>query len=139
MEKYPFLSPEWIDKVRELRQAHVEEYGTPAMDVLIRMNQVVTDIPFGTGELEVYIDSSGGFIDIELGQLSDAEIAIRIDYETAKAVFVNLDVQAAMAAFMAGKIRITGDFSKLMALQGMASPDALGSDDITAKIQELTA
>ncbi len=139
MEKYPFLSPEWINKVRELRQAHVEEYGKPSMDVVIKMNQVVTDIPFGNEDLEVYIDSSGGFIDIELGQLEDAEISIRVDYETAKAVFVNLDIQAAMAAFMSGKIRITGDFSKLLALQGMVSPDGLNPDDIASKIKDLTA
>ena len=139
MEKYQFLSPEWIEKVRDLRQQHVDEHGKPNMDVLIRMNQIVTDIPFEPGELQTFIDSSTGFIDIEVGQLPDADITMRIDYETAKAVFVNLDVQAAMAAFMAGKIRITGDFTKLLALQGVVSPDGLNPDDFASKIKDLTA
>lgn len=138
MEKYPFLSQEWIEKVRELRQSHLKEYGSPAVDIVIKMNQIVTEIPFGTGELRTYIDSSPGFIDIEIGELPDAELTMKIDYETAKAILVNMDVQVAMGAFMAGKIRITGDFTKLLALQGMLSPNDLNPGDITSKIQDLT-
>jgi hypothetical protein len=139
VEKYQFLSQEWIDKVREMRQAHVDEHGKPAADFEIRMNQVVTDIPFGEGELKTYIDTSQGFLDIELGELADAEITVRIDYETAKSIFVNLDTQAAITAFMNGRIRITGDFTKLMSLQGAVSPDGLNPSDVAKRIQEITA
>ncbi|EQD33544.1 hypothetical protein B1A_18976, partial [mine drainage metagenome] len=125
MEKYPFLSPEWIERVRDIRQAYSVQSDTPSVDVAIRMNQIVTDVPFGDSEVKIYIDSSEGFIDIELGELEDAEITIRIDYETAKSIFVDLDFQVAMTAFMAGKIRVTGDFTKLIALQSAFSPESL--------------
>ncbi|MDA8102231.1 MAG: SCP2 sterol-binding domain-containing protein [Nitrospiraceae bacterium] len=139
MDKYQFLSREWIDKVRELRQAYVDEHGKPAADFEIRMNQVVTDIPFGDGELKTYIDTTNGFLDMELGELPDAEVTVRIDYETAKSIFVNLDVQAAMTAFMSGRIRITGDFTKLMSLQGAVSPEGLNPDEVAKRIQEITS
>ena len=139
MEKYQFLTQEWIDKVREMRQAYADEHGKPAADFEIRMNQVVTEIPFGEGELKTYIDTTQGFLDIELGELDNAEITVRIDYETAKSILVNLDTQAAIAAFMNGRIRITGDFTKLMALQGAVSPDGLNPDDVAKRIQEITA
>ncbi len=100
MDKYPFLSPEWIDKVRELRKEYVDTNGIPATDTSIRMNQIVTEVPFGGGELATYIDTTSGFVDIEMGQLEDADITIRIDYNTAKAIFVDMDAQVAMSAFM---------------------------------------
>ncbi|WP_201731935.1 hypothetical protein [Acidithrix sp. C25] len=139
MEKYPFLSPEWIERVRDIRQAYSEQSDTPSVDVAIRMNQIVTDVPFGNSEVKIYIDSSEGFIDIELGELEDAEITIRIDYETAKSIFVDLDFQVAMTAFMAGKIRVTGDFTKLIALQSAFSPESLSPNEIVAKIKDLTS
>ena len=46
-----------------------------------------------------------------------------VDYVTARALLVEGNPQAAMSAFMAGKIRVDGDLAKLMAVQG-ASPDA---------------
>ncbi|CAG4919424.1 unnamed protein product, partial [Acidithrix sp. C25] len=139
VEKYPFLSPEWIERVRDIRQAYSEQSDTPSVDVAIRMNQIVTDVPFGNSEVKIYIDSSEGFIDIELGELEDAEITIRIDYETAKSIFVDLDFQVAMTAFMAGKIRVTGDFTKLIALQSAFSPESLSPNEIVAKIKDLTS
>ncbi|KJF16464.1 SCP2 sterol-binding domain-containing protein [Acidithrix ferrooxidans] len=139
MEKYPFLSPEWIERVRDIRQAYSVQSDTPSVDVAIRMNQIVTDVPFGDSEVKIYIDSSEGFIDIELGELEDAEITIRIDYETAKSIFVDLDFQVAMTAFMAGKIRVTGDFTKLIALQSAFSPESLSPNEIVAKIKDLTS
>ena len=139
MEKYPFLSPEWIDKVRELRSEHVQAHGKPETEISLKMNQVVTDIPFAEAELKTYVDTSGGFIDIELGELDDADVSVRLDYETAKAIFVNLDIAAAMTAFMSGRIRVTGDFSKLMALQSISGPSDLDPDDVAAKIKEITA
>jgi hypothetical protein len=139
VEKYPFLSPEWIERVRDIRQAYSVQSDTPSVDVAIRMNQIVTDVPFGDSEVKIYIDSSEGFIDIELGELEDAEITIRIDYETAKSIFVDLDFQVAMTAFMAGKIRVTGDFTKLIALQSAFSPESLSPNEIVAKIKDLTS
>ncbi|MDA8197187.1 MAG: hypothetical protein M0019_08310 [Actinomycetota bacterium] len=139
MEKYPFLSPEWIDKVRELRKEYVDTNGIPATDTSIRMNQIVTEVPFGDGELFTYIDTTSGFVDIEMGQLEDAEITIRIDYNTAKAIFVDMDAQVAMNAFMQGKIRVTGDFTKLIALQAQFAPGESNPQVMIDLLKEITA
>ena len=125
--------------MRELRQSHLDEFGPTSFDVAVKINQIVTDMPFGDGELKAYIDSTPGFIDIELGELSDADVVMKIDYETAKAILVNMDVQQAMSAFMAGKIRVTGDFTKLMSLQGAISAGDLNPGGIADKIKDLTS
>lgn len=139
MDKYPFLSPEWIDKVRELRKEYVDTNGIPATDTSIRMNQIVTEVPFGGGELATYIDTTSGFVDIEMGQLDDADITIRIDYNTAKAIFVEMDAQVAMSAFMQGKIKVTGDFTKLVALQGQFAPGESNPQVMIDLLKEITA
>lgn len=139
MDKYPFLSTEWIDKVRELRKEYVDTNGIPATDTSIRMNQIVTEVPFGGGELATYIDTTSGFVDIEMGQLDDADITIRIDYDTAKAIFVEMDAQVAMSAFMQGKIKVTGDFTKLVALQGQFAPGESNPQVMIDLLKEITA
>lgn len=84
----------------------------------LRMNQVVTDMPFDEDELRTYIDTSQGYLDLEKGELKDPDVTVILDYQTAKAIFIDQNPQAAMEAFMAGKIRVTGDMTKLLALQG---------------------
>jgi putative sterol carrier protein len=134
LAKFPFLSPEWIEEARRLRQSHSEE--EPAIATNIRMNQIVTEIPFGEGELHIYVDTSQGFLDMEIGELDNPDITIALDYATAKALFVEMNPQAGIEAFMAGKIRVTGDMTKLMSLQG-AMPQS-GTDIIGQKIKDMT-
>ncbi len=136
MEKFEFLSPEWIEKVKEIRETHRDNEGSPA--VTIRMNQIVTDLPFGSSELRTFVDTSSGILDIELGELEDADISVVLDYATAKAIFVDLDSQVAIQAFMAGKIKVTGDLTKLMALQGAMAPNETGAK-IAQMIKDITA
>lgn len=133
--KFPFLSPEWIEEARRLRQSS-PEHGT-AIVTNIRMNQIVTELPFGEGELHIYVDTSQGFLDMEIGELDNPDITIALDYATAKALFVEMNPQAGIEAFMAGKIRVTGDMTKLMSLQG-AMPQN-GTDLIGQQIKDMTA
>ena len=60
---------------------------------------------------------------VEEGHLVEPDLSVTMDFVTARALLVEGNPQAAMSAFMAGKIRIEGDMAKLMVLQG-ASPDA---------------
>ncbi len=135
MEKYQFLSPEWIDKVKEIRESHRD--GEGPLKATIRMNQLVTDLPFGSNELRTFVDTSSGILEIELGELENPDVSVVIDYDTAKAIFVDLDSQAAIQAFMAGKIKVTGDLTKLMALQGSMAPNDTGIK-IAQMIKEIT-
>jgi putative sterol carrier protein len=45
-------------------------------------------------------------------------LKVTIDYATAKAILVEGNPQAGMQAFMAGRIKVEGDMTKLLALQG---------------------
>lgn len=131
MAKHPFLSEEWMAEAKKIR----EEYrgkGTPVAQTM-KMNQIITEVPFGDGTINANMDSSSGEMEMELGHLDNAEVTITIDYATAKAIFVDGNPQAGMQAFMSGKIKVQGDMTKLMASQGGGA-----NAELTAAIQELT-
>ena len=120
-EQYPFLSPDWMGAVARIRDE------MPAPDVpalaLMKMNLVVTGTPFDA-DVKAHVDTSDGELVVEEGHLDSPDLTVSVDYDTAKAVFVGLDFTVAMQAFMAGKVKVQGDITKLMALgtQG-AAPD----------------
>jgi hypothetical protein len=133
-----FLSDEWIDEAKALRDRYADRMPTPPLAV--RLNVIITEIPHRVDELEGHIDSSTGQMIIERGHLDDPELTITIDYDTAKAAFVTRDQQAVMQAFLGGKIFVEGDASKLLALQASA-PETAGSAaaDIYEEMQAFTA
>jgi hypothetical protein len=131
---YPFLSPDWIDQAKKIYDA-AGGAGIPG-GAAMKMNQVVTDVPFGDGSIDAHIDSTGGTMQIELGHIDDAEVKITVPYTVAKSIFVEGNLQAAMQAFMGGQIKVEGDMTKLLAMQG-ASPDE-ATLAIQAQIKEIT-
>jgi putative sterol carrier protein len=134
-DKYPFLSDEWMIAARKVR----EEYAGQAQPVAhaVKMNQIITDVPFGEGTINSHMDTTSGQLEMELGHLDAADVTVTLDYETAKAIFVEGNPQAGMQAFMAGKIKVQGDMTKLMAMQqGTPDPKA---QEIQQRIKELTA
>lgn len=127
MTAHAFLSEAWIEEARALRARYADRMPTPMVPV--RLNVVVTDIPHREGELQGHIDSSTGQTIIEDGHLDDPELTITVDYDTAKAAFVDRDQQAVMQAFLSGRIFVEGDASKLLALQAsQPSPDSTSFD-----------
>jgi putative sterol carrier protein len=131
---YPFLSDEWMTAARDIR----EEFRgkTQPMTQSIKMNQVITDVPFGAGTIEAHMDSSTGEMEMELGHLSDPEVTVTVDYATAKAIFVDMNPQVGMQAFMAGKIKVQGDMTKLMAMQ-QTGPDPVAAE-VAGRIKAIT-
>ena len=134
MAKYAFLSDEWMEAAKAVRDQYADQVSPPAH--AIRMNQVVTDVPFGDGTVNTYLDTLGGEAVMELGELDTPDLTVTTDYATAKAITVDGDAQVAMQAFMQGKVKVQGDMSKLMLLQ-QAPADPVQTE-IQAKIQELT-
>ncbi|HEX2849626.1 MAG TPA: SCP2 sterol-binding domain-containing protein [Acidimicrobiales bacterium] len=135
MAKYPFLSQEWMDEAKKIR----EEYRgkAPAGSVpTIKMNQVITDVPFGEGTIDAHMDSSSGEMEMDLGHIDGADLKLTVPYGVAKAIFVEGNPQAGMQAFMSGQIKVEGDMTKLMAMQGGA-PDPTQAE-IQEKIKEIT-
>jgi hypothetical protein len=131
--KHPFLSDEWIAEAKKIRD---EAGDTGAPPAPMKMNQIITDVPFGDGTLNTHMDTTGGSLDMDTGHLDDPDVTITIDYATAKAIFVEQNQQAGMQAFMSGKIKVQGDMTKMMAM-GQATPDPKAAD-IAAKIAAIT-
>ncbi len=128
---YQFLSEEWIEAARKLRA----EAAAPATKPQpVKMNLTITEVPFGEGSVDAHMDTTSGELELDTGHLDGADVTATLDYETAKAMMVDANPQAAMQAFMAGKIKLQGDMTKAMAMQS-GPVDA----ELTAKIQEITA
>jgi putative sterol carrier protein len=132
--KYAFLSDEWVAAAKEIREEYADKVSPPAHAV--RMNQVVTDVPFGDGTIESHLDTSGGEAIMEMGSLEDPDLTVTTDYATAKAIMVDGDQQAAMQAFMQGKVKVQGDMSKLMLLQ--QAPTDPVQTEIQEKVKAIT-
>ena len=134
MAKHPFLSDEWMDEAKKIRDEYRGKGSPPAHT--IKMNQIITDVPFGDGTINAHMDTSSGELEMETGHLDDAEVTVTLDYETAKAIFVDQNPQAGMQAFMAGKIKVQGDMTKIMAMQ-QGAPDPV-AQEVAAKIKDIT-
>jgi hypothetical protein len=108
--KFAFLSDEWFAEVHKL----VEEHGADApMPNPVVVNVVVTDTPFDS-DREMHMGAKDGKAEMGQGIVDDADVTLTTDYATAKDVFVSGNQQAGMQAFMAGKVKVQGDMTKLM-------------------------
>jgi putative sterol carrier protein len=131
---YKFLSDEWVAEAKKVREEFAGKGNPPAHAV--RMNQIITDVPFGDGTINAHMDTSGGQMEMDTGHLDNPDLTVTLDYETAKAILVDQNPQAGMQAFMAGKIKVQGDMTKLMAMQsGPVDPTA---QEVAARIKEIT-
>ena len=133
---HPFLSQEWMDAVKDIRAKYADRAAKISQS--IKINQVVTDVPFGDGTVTTYMDTSSGDLVMDLGELEGADCTVTTDYATAKAISVDQDQAAGMQAFMSGKIKVLGDMMKMMALQTAIPQDDV-SKAIADEIKALTA
>lgn len=128
---HTFLSDEWVEAARQVRKEAEAPATAPAR---VKMNLVITEVPFGEGSVDAHMDTTSGALQLELGHLDAPDVTATLDYDTAKAMMVDANPQAAMQAFMAGKIKLQGDMTKAMAMQsGPVDPE------LTQRIQEITA
>ena len=133
---HPFLSDEWMTEAKAIRAKYDGQTGKVSQS--IKVNQVITDVPFGDADINSFIDTSSGDVVMDLGVLDAPDVTITTDYATAKALFVDQDQAAAMQAFMTGKIKVQGDMMKMMALQ-TAMPTDDASKAIAEEIKAITS
>lgn len=133
----PFLSEAWIAEARKVREKY--EGRSPKVPFVVRMNQVVTKVPFGDGIIHSHLDTSSGEIVMELGHLENPDLVVTTDYETARTIFIGQDPQAGMQAFLSGKVKVEGDMTKMMLMQTTQQPDDELAKQIAAEIQAITA
>lgn len=136
--QYPFLSDEWIEQSKKIREEYKDQ--VPSVPVIVRMNQVINEVPFGEGVIHSHVDTSSGQLEMDIGHLDSPDLTVTLSYDTAKAILVDADAAAAMNAFMSGRIRVDGDITKMIALQ-TASAGAAGDPaaaELVRRIQEMT-
>ncbi len=109
-----FLSEEWGDQVREALNASDDvKSATKGVDLTIQ--QVVTDVP-DRGEVKYWTQFNDGQVDGGTGEAENADVTITQNYETAAAL--NRGELNAQAAFMQGKLKVSGNMGKLLQHQG---------------------
>jgi putative sterol carrier protein len=103
-----WLSQEWLDETKKMAESQPERPGASA-----RMQYVVTGGP--DGDIKYYwVLENGKLQESQLGELPDAEVTLTQTYEDAMKVQKGeLD---ANAAFMQGRVKVTGNMAKLMSL-----------------------
>lgn len=119
MAKY--LTQEWLDESRELAKDQPERAGASA-----KMQYVVTGGP--DGDIKYYwVLENGKLLESQLGEIADADFTMTSTFDDSVAIAKGeLD---ANAAFMQGKMKVTGNMGKLMQLMPLTmSPEyqALG-------------
>ncbi|MHB1988101.1 MAG: SCP2 sterol-binding domain-containing protein [Acidimicrobiales bacterium] len=103
-----WLSQEWLDEGRKLSESQPERPGATA-----RMQYVITGGP--EGDIKYFwVLENGKLLESELGELADAEVTLTQSYDDAMRIQKGeLD---ANAAFMQGRVKVTGNMAKLMSL-----------------------
>jgi len=133
---HQFLSESWIEAARDIRHRYAGD--VPAIDVVVRINVITTKVPFGEGTISAYIDTSNGSLEMELGSIEESDLTVTTDYETARKLFVEQDPTASMQAFMAGRIKVEGDITRLMVMQ-TSLPQTETTEAVAAEIKAITA
>lgn len=113
-EKHAFLSDGWIAAVEKI--VSEQGAGTTGAHGNTVVNLVVTDTPFGE-DRQFHMGTVDGSAVMGGGHRDGADVTLTTDYSTAKDVFISGNQQAGMQAFMAGKVKVQGDMTKLMAQQ----------------------
>jgi putative sterol carrier protein len=133
---YPFLSPDWMNAARTLRETLSRPDTAPP--VAVRMNLVVTDTPFDA-DVQGHVDTTDGEVVIEDGHLDGPDLTVTVDYETARAIFIDQDAAAAMQAFMGGRIKVDGDLTKMLAMQASAAAPDANAQALADALRNITA
>lgn len=127
---HAFLSDSWFDEVEKLR---AEQPTPPEGTADLVLNIVVTGGPDGDRE----VNMSGG--EFNRGLIDTAPTKLTVPYDVAKSIFIEGNQAAGMQAFMSGQIKVEGDMSKLMAMQGGgATPPSAEQQEFQKKLREIT-
>ncbi len=142
MSAHPFLSPEWIDAVKAIRDEYMDQNaGSP---IELAANVVITDTPF-SDDVRGHLDARGGSIMIEEGHLDHPDFTLEMPYDLAKQIFVERDPNSLIPVLFGGRVKLTGDSSKILLLAGAFTPPEPGSDaaavprEVLASIDAVTA
>jgi alkyl sulfatase BDS1-like metallo-beta-lactamase superfamily hydrolase len=108
-----YLSQEWLDETREMAADQPERPGAS-----VRMNYVVTG--GRVGDITYYwVLENGRLVESRLGSLEDGEVTLTTGWDDSVRIAKgDLDLNA---AFMQGKVKVSGNMAKLMSLLPLTS------------------
>jgi putative sterol carrier protein len=123
-----WLSEDWHKEFLKLAESQPERPGASA-----RMQYIVTGGP--DGDVHYYwVLENGKLLESKLGDMDDPEVTMTQTYDDAKKIQTGeLD---ANAAFMQGRIKVTGNMAKLMAL--MPLTNAPEYKELQTQVQAVT-
>jgi putative sterol carrier protein len=122
-----FMSEEWIQQVQDALNAN-ESFKSAAGSQTAKIQQVVNT---PEGEKKYWFKLDSGQASLGMGDAPEpVDATITQDYDTAVALSKN--ELTGTAAYMSGKLRVSGDLMKLMQLQGALGqmPTALKDLDV---------
>ena len=128
-DKYPFLSDAWFDAADKLIKEH-SAAAPPGVNLVMNL-----EVSSGENTIEFHMGSKDGSTLFGKGKLDGADLTMSTDMDTARSVFVSGDQAAGMQAFMAGKVRVQGDMTKLMMAQAGGGGTSPG---LTEALQSIT-
>lgn len=122
-----FLSDEWLSEVESRLNSH-EGFQAAAKGQAAKLQQEISGAPGGDVTYGFVLED--GKVRLTRGPVDGPEATISQDYDTAASLSKG-DLNG-QAAFMSGKLKITGNLMKMMTLQGVlgAMPAALGDMDV---------
>jgi len=127
MATYPFLSDDWLTEARAIR-AEFDGKGQP-IPHSVRMNLVITAVPFGEGTVNAHMDTTSGQLELDMDHIDPADLKVTLDYDIAKAILIEGNPQA-------GKVKVEGDIAKLMAMQTSGADPT--TEMVAARIKAMT-
>ena len=111
MSKY--LTQEWLDETGKMADSQPERPGASA-----RMQYVITGGPEGDIKYYWRLDN-GKLLESKLGEIPDADFTLTLTYDDS--VSVQKGDLDANAAFMQGRMKVTGNMGKLMQLMPLTN------------------
>jgi len=127
MAKY--MTQEWLDEARKLAEGQPERPGASA-----KMQYVLTGGPEGGGKY-YWVLENGKLLESKLGELPDVDFTMTLSYDDS--VKVQKGELDANAAFMQGRMKVTGNMGKLMQLMPLTnSPEYKTLQEDIANITE---
>jgi putative sterol carrier protein len=112
-----YLTEEWAQATQDALNSS-DAFKGSAGSQTAKVQQVVTGTP--EGEVKYWFKLEGGVASLGVGELGEpADATITQDYDTAVKLAKN--ELTGTAAYMSGKLRVSGDLMKLMQLQGTLS------------------
>lgn len=134
--QHEFLSPAWIRAAQAVWAEHQEMLPAPPTAPL-RLNLEITGAPDSVaadGTVHAHAETGGPALTVDTGTLAEPDLTLTLDYDTAYDLLVQQRPNAALGAFLTGRIRVAGDLTRVAEQAGVdaaALPSLLASLGIT--------